>query len=234
VLGGCKGDLPPSHRANAEGGQVNEPLQKEPAGEHEQGQPQQPGVEAAAPSLDPARARTGASAPVTGAPALPGYAAPEAESPPEGPARSISASGLVKLLKSRNELRALTVQTAGRRFSGLVPWFGEKARDEDRWEFEGVNETGLVRSVTVRFGARGEDSDGWVFDSVSVRLHPEDPGRTFQEIRRAANAALKKPKWLDLSARDRTAWSLGDGWELVAAVLEDGDIHLRSGRPARP
>jgi hypothetical protein len=149
---------------------------------------------------------------------------------------TITASALVGLLKSRKELRALTMQTAGIKFAGLVPAFDEKTHDDDRWEFEGNNETGLVRSVTLAFTLlpSAPTDDAWTFHSVSVRLHPDDQRRTFQEIRRAANASLKRPKWLDLSDRDRTAWSLGAGWELVAAVLEDGDIQLRAGRPRGP
>lgn len=125
------------------------------------------------------------------------------------------------------------MQTAGAKFAGLVPAFDEKTHDDDRWEFEGNNDTGLVRSITLAFTLlpSASSDDTWVFHAVSVRLHADDPRRTFQEIRRAANASLKRPKWLDLNARDRTAWSLGDGWELVAAVLDDGDIQLRAGRP---
>ena len=111
-----------------------------------------------------------------------------------------------------------------------MPAFADRTRDDELWELEGVNDSGLIRSIILTFVPMAED-DGWVFRSVSVRLHSDEPGRTFQEIRRAANTALKRPRWLDLNAHDRTAWSLGDGWELVAAVLDDGDVHLRAGLP---
>ena len=144
--------------------------------------------------------------------------------------RQISVSQLLALLKSRKDLKALTVNTAPHRFGGLVPAFADRTRNDERWELEGLNDSGLIRSIIVTFVPTAED-DGWVFRSVSVRLHSEEPDRTFQEIQRAANAALRRPKWLDLNARNRTAWSMGDGWELVAAVLDDGDVHLRAGRP---
>lgn len=189
---------------------------------------------------EPVEDRSAASPPPS--PAAPAEAAPAAdlETPPlpEGAVavRTTSPSALVALLKSRKELRALTMQTAGAKFAGLVPAFDEKMHDDDRWEFEGNNASGLVRSITLAFtlSSTASGDDTWVFHSVSVRLHSDDPSRTFQEVRRAANASLKRPRWLDLNARDRTAWSLGDGWELVAAVLDDGEIHLRAGRPPGP
>ncbi|MBC8132523.1 MAG: hypothetical protein H7X95_06045 [Deltaproteobacteria bacterium] len=167
---------------------------------------------------------------------VPAVASPDSQDlpppPMEAQVRGISATDLIGLLKSRKELRALTLETAGSRFAGLVPAFDETAKDDERWSFEGVNDTGFVRTVTLTF--LSTDTDVWTFGSVSVRLHTEDPRLTFDELRRAATAALKKPKWLDLNTRDRTAWSLGENWELVVAVLEDGTVQVRSGRAARP
>ena len=149
-----------------------------------------------------------------------------------GGGATVGVPELIVLLKNRKELRTLTPQNLASRFAGLTSRFDETARDDTTWEFEGTNAAGLISAVTVVF--RPAADDGWILRSVSVRLHPDDPRRTFEDIRRRATAALKKPKWLDLSTRDRTAWNLGDHWELTAAVLDDGDIQLRAGPSAGP
>jgi hypothetical protein len=149
-----------------------------------------------------------------------------------GRGRNVSVSELIALLKNRKELRTLTPQNLASRFVGLISRFDEIARDDTTWEFEGSNAAGFISAVIVVF--RPAADNVWTLRSVSARLHPDDPRRTFEDIRRRATAALKKPKWLDLSTRDRTAWNLGDHWELTAAVLDDGDIQLRAGPSAGP
>ncbi len=136
---------------------------------------------------------------------------------------------LVGLLKQRRALQALTPETlSASRLAGLVPLLRETARAETTLTFEAKREDGFVRIVTAMFSRRS--SGRWMLCSVSIGIHPADPTRTFGEIRRTANSALTRPKWMDLSVRGTTAWNLGDRWELRATVLEDDDIALRAWR----
>jgi hypothetical protein len=172
---------------------------------------------AAATALTAAAPGAGAEAPSVGAPAT---SAAEGE--------TIRVSELIGLLTKKRGLQTLTPEDlSSSALAGLVRGLREKTRDEETRTFEGSHEDGFVRIVTAMFAPNA--SGHWNLRSVSIRIHPANFTATFDEVRRAATLALKRPKWMDLSERGTTAWSLGDRWMLTATGLENGDIALRAG-----
>lgn len=185
-----------------------------------------------APSVAPAPRET------TPAPESPARPTPSVQlSPP-----AVGIAELIALLRNKKVLRTLvpppentedsgTAPVTFDIFADLVPGFLQTVHDDETREFEGTNVDGPVRGVTVTFApARG---GGWRFHSAAIRIHASDPSRTFAEVRGRATAILRKPKWMDLGGLGRTAWNLGERWELTVAVLQGGEIQLRSGLPAR-